>query len=216
MLPTKLSKEQTTDLDQWLRSLGRVRYGTSFIDGAERWTLWIDDYGRVGIETAGKPVAQEVWITSRPESDDDEEYPQDNPFPQWAEEEERRELQQALGYAPCYWIDISGAYRGSHVRQVIFRLAIWVARRFDCMIVMEDEVSPAELWPRTLGWSAGTTLPEAERREALQAYLRQFPGRALAMHNWIRPGYNTIWHLVDATFLEAWLQHIERSTQFGF
>lgn len=125
----------------------------------------------------------------------------------WTTEDAYRRLKDAVGFDPVFTIGIGAMHSGPYEYEVIYRMAIWVARTFGGMIDLLQEIGPRHLW----GEGERHLRPPQEeqaRREALRAYLARYPGRALAVQQWLYLDDNIIRHVVDAGFLEAWVQEL--------
>lgn len=231
-----LSAEQRTLLQQFLSQLGRVHSGRSPVDGGEQLTVWATQYDRLGMHVDDPIRPQEVLINPRniltlyeqfagldpfaiwtcvegiPQEEASEEH-----FALWAEVDELHQMRHLLGFDPTYQIEVSAVVTRPYGRDVVYRIALWIAQELGGFVDMGEDVSPTALWQHTersvefyerAGLPGPRVWPEEERRKALRDYLQQYPGRALEIRVWLAPGRDTISHIVDATFLKAWLQYL--------
>lgn len=198
LLRESLVKAQLKEIDQWLRSVA------TRVDGARgrrgEWELWMD----------GAPVGcpsgeSQCTIIVSVQGPDPYGFGLD-PFeaPEMVEE-----IGLAIGYRPVQDILVIAMCNQRIDHCLIARLALHFAQQFDALIDMGGTITPP--LPPAVKKEDGTYAPwfDLVTLDDIRTFLADLPGRVWEIYgeDEIDRYASLPSHVVDATFLDAWVRH---------
>lgn len=220
-----LSRQQIMDLDQWIRSLGTGGLD-ELKDGMWDGSLLVRRYDLLGITDAPTSPSCTFWIDYKKERDlewlDSQPHMEARPGDRipisfgyhedlrLSIDERESQLREALGFDVKWRISVSAGCSEYIDHQILGRLVLEIATRYNGFVDMHGEIQPLGFRPPG---SSAVPKPgsrdEQEHRERLRAYLRQLPGKVFELHvgAWKPNATPSMQHVVDVEFLRAWLAH---------
>lgn len=197
-----LTMPQVIELEQWLASI------TSRLEGErlDWWPFWIKDGSRIGllVDDCSDACAFGLNVQNTKTAEDyrDEEGAID---PEIVAElaAERAQLVRLLGYYPKQSINIFAGCKKPLDHRILGHLALRLAERYDGIIDMDGAITPPL---RPDGNYTLDNLPW-HTLEEISAFVHAIPGRVFELYHTTRSDRRSVSHLVDTTFLRAWLEH---------
>lgn len=201
LLRHALTEEQLTDLEQWLRSIS-----SSSLEGQRGdWKFWVKDVQLIGLLDDCREAHPFGLATPSMEFKWEQDFlnEEDGSVDAdiWIElQEEREQWLQHLGFIPEQNITIYAGCNHPIDHRILGQLVLLLAERYDGIINLEGALYPPDEPGRDL---FDVTIEEVEQ------YVKELPLPGRIFHMYYSTGRNTRWlyHLVDADFLRAWLQH---------
>jgi hypothetical protein len=122
-------------------------------------------------------------------------------------------VRSALGWLPAQRIAIAAACNGRADHRVIAALAAALAERYHGVIDLLGAITPPDMPWRAwhLAGRQGMVSDRDQRTtaslEAISRYVTAMPGTVHEAYYDLSEHQIWVWHVVDAAFLRAWLQH---------
>jgi Family of unknown function (DUF6368) len=190
-LRNPLTHDQVVDIGTWLTDVSKRIQGTT-----GNWELWMDG-APVGCPTGQHQCT--ILVTLRGPGVDDMGLTllwEDGP-------EEIEQLSAIFGHVPEQEIAIAAMCNGRIDHCLIGRLALHFARTFDGVIDLCGCIRP----PHRL-WDSRRYMAEPVLA-GVRAFVEQFPGTVWEIGGGSHEGEldRLPRHLIDTTFMEAWLAH---------
>lgn len=186
LLSTPLTEEQIDDLDAWLRK------NTSNLQGTRLdWhPFWIEDGTPLGIteDCSIEPCAFGLGA--------------EEPL-HYLEEWEKTRVIELISYAPQQELGFYAGCNRSLDHRILGHLALFLAERYDGLINLSGALTPPLKHDRryTLAEYPWYTLEEVHE------FVQGLPGRVIEVFYGEDVGKPWVYHIVDATFMRAWLKH---------
>lgn len=197
-----LTADQAVELERWLRSI------TSRLEGErlDWWPFWIKDGRLIGLpfEDCSAACAFGLGVEdTKTEQDYREEDGSIDPAIRAELEEERAQTLAHLGYYPKQSINIYAGCKGKLDHRILGHLALRLAERYDGIIDLDGAITP----PLRPGGRYELDNYPWHTLEEISAFVRPMPGRVFEQYYTVPPDRRWVSHMVDTTFLHAWLQH---------
>jgi Family of unknown function (DUF6368) len=118
-------------------------------------------------------------------------------------EEERAQTVNFLGYYPKQSINLFAGCNKALDHRILGYLALQLAERYDGIIDMNGAITPP-VHPG--GYYPFGNYPW-HTLEEISAFVHAMPGRVLERYYTVSPDRRWVSHMVDTTFMRAWLEH---------
>ncbi len=198
LLREALAKAQLKEIDQWLRSVATRVEGTRSRRG--EWELWMDGVpvGRPG----GEPQCTIIVSVQGPD-------PYEFGLDPFEAPDLMEEIGLVIGYYPAQEILVIAMCNQRIDHCLIARLALHFARQFDALIDLDGTITPP--LPPPAKKEDGMYVPwfELVTRDEIHTFLADLPGTVweIGAEGEIDGHASLPSHVVDATFLDAWIRH---------
>jgi hypothetical protein len=186
LLPVPLTERQIDELDTWLHTHTVDLHGTPL-----NWSpFWVHDGASLGmaIDPSIEPCAFGLHAGT--------------PLT-YLEEWERAQVIQLIDYDPQQEL---GFFAGCHRpldHRILGHLALFLAERYGGLIDLSGAITP----PLQPNWHYNMRGYYRPTLEEIHQFVQGLPGKVIEVPYGEETGKPWVFHIVDATFLRAWLQH---------
>ena len=136
---------------------------------------------------------------------------------QWWDEDEKRQIKEALGYLPTQSISVASGCNRKEDHTTLSQFVLHLAKHYDGLIDMGGAITPPLKPVGREHLENFLAAPSAQGRERkaymrerldeLKAYVRAMPGSVYEIEYTTAAGHRWVYHIVDVAFLQAWMEH---------
>ncbi len=202
LLRERLTEAQIDEIEQWLQSISSKLEGQR----GDWWPFWIKNGQTIGLPFDDLDTVCAFGLTieeAKTEQDYAEEGGVVDPEIRADIEERQAQMIKYLDYYPKESINVYAGCNEKIDHLVLGYLALRLAERHGGIIDMNGAITPSP--PASGNHRQGTYSPFTQ--EGISDFVRSIPGRVFEMYYTIPPNRQWVSHIVDTTFLQAWLRH---------